>query len=37
MNNGETLGEGEALKTLLIKLYIIEDLTVRRGHQIRQR
>lgn len=35
--DSETLSEGEALTTLLTKLYIIEDLTVCRRRQIRGR
>jgi hypothetical protein len=33
--DSETLSEGEALKTLLTRLYIIEDLTVCRRRQVR--
>jgi hypothetical protein len=33
----ETLDKSEALKTLLIELYIVKDLTVDRRHQIRGR
>lgn len=35
--DSETLSEGEALATLLTKLYIIEDLTVCRRRQVRGR